>query len=441
MPVTFGKGRQGGRQAPRRGLRRLSGQAGAELFEPLPAGGPAPVHTHTGKVGSGPIGQEQEESRKAWRRKRYWLHDMLRNFTLHRRLKHCCRSRIEGRGEVRVFLGPDGVAHYGDLMRCGLGWVCPVCAVKIAAERAAEIERGGRAHLTAGGGLCWQTFTLPHNAPDRLILTRKVAADAFKAILQGRGFRALRERLAMVGFIRKLEVTHGRNGWHPHLHVAFFTQRPLSEQELEELRAVNFEAWRLAILAAGLREPLPEHSPLTRLDADAAAWAEYLAKMCAAEIARSDRKSARAVGSRTPWEILEDACEHIRQTGEVSGEVDRGDQYPEETSPADVALWREYETAMHGARCLTWSRGLKAGLKVEERTDEEIVAEQEGGEVLATLTLDQWRTVKRGHGRAGALLETAEVQGARGIVRQLNLWHDEDEGDRTLQACLDRPAG
>jgi hypothetical protein len=94
------------------------------------------------------------------------------------------------------------------------------------------------------------------------------------------------------------------------------------------------------------------------------------------EMARADLKQGRA-GGRTPFEIFDD----FRWTGDAD----------------DLAVWREYERATKGRQAITWSKGLRALLAVAERTDEEIAAEEIGGEDLAVIHGDDWRRIVRRH--------------------------------------------
>ena len=56
-------------------------------------------------------------------------------------------------------------------------------------------------------------------------------------------------------------------------------------------------------------------------------------------------------------------------------------------------LCREYERATRGHQRITWSKGLRKLLAVDERTDEEIAAEEVGGDLVVLIDHDAWRTV------------------------------------------------
>ena len=293
----------------------------------------------------------------------------------------------------------EGVAHYTGLQLCGSIHACPVCAARIREERAQEIERGLLAHLSREGGAEFLTLTVPHQVGDRLQPLLKAVAKAFRRVLGGRGWVADRSRYGIVGTIRALEVTHGANSFHPHLHVLLLTERPLSDQERTDLRSALFGRWASAVVSAGYATPLPGLCPMdpVRCAEDVAG---YLAKLVVeadnqtrklgAEMARSDLKQGRRAG-RTPFQVLGD----FASTGDC----------------ADLDIWREWEQGSRGHQAITWSRGLKASLGVAERTDEEIAEEEIGGEDVLTIRPEEWHAITATPGASVRVLELVEQAG------------------------------
>jgi hypothetical protein len=82
----------------------------------------------------------------------------------------------------------------------------------------------------------------------------------------------------------------------------------------------------------------------------------------------------------------------------------------------DLIVWREYERATKGRQAITWSKGLRQLLAVTERTDEEISAEEVGGEDLAVIHSDGWRRITQIPGLPSLVLDHAE-RGAGGCRR------------------------
>jgi hypothetical protein len=232
------------------------------------------------------------------------------------------------------------------------------------------------------------TMTLPHTAGDRLKWTRTLSAGAWKRVTQGRAWLALKKRLGIVGFIRALEVTHGANGWHPHIHVLLLTERPLTPAEQSALHDHAFAAWRASVVKHGHAAPQRWCTTLTVIADEGIAT--YATKMGAAlELTQGAGKLGRSTTSRTPFAVALDY-------------LDTGDH-------DDLLLWMEWERDMKGARQLTWSRGLKARYGIGEQTDEEVAAaDVPDAEVVGVLTAAEWRVVVAVPGLRVRLLEAAE---------------------------------
>jgi hypothetical protein len=355
----------------------------------------APVHKHTNNVYR-PVSTATPKGRRKGVKRllRYGLRKGLQRVSDNKRFLGCGRVRL--RDYVGVVVGPEGTAHFSGVMSCGSVWLCPVCSAKIDARRAEEVAGVLKAHLAAGGAAYFGGLTMPHDFGDRLEPMRRLNTEAYRRLLQGPVWLNLKKRLGIVGYIRSLEVLHGANGWHPHTHPLFLTDRLLTAEELAELQAYVFRVWRSAIVKAGYRTPERVGFSL-ELVASPESIGAYMSKMgLALELTHGATKDGGAL--RTPFNIAED----FLATGDY----------------ADQVLWLEYEKAMHGARRLTWSKGLKARYAVAELSDEELATEEVGGELVATLSPDDWRAVVAADASI-AILEAAESDGAAGVLAVL----------------------
>ena len=331
------------------------------------------------------------------RRWRYAARDLLWSFSSLKSLRACGRTKIDTGAPVAVALG-DGVAHFRNVQRCASVHACPVCSAKIRAARAGEIDAGVTAWRQAGHGAEFLTLTLPHDVGDRLAELVDAVADSWRRTTgQARGWKEERELFGIVGTIRVLEVTHGLNGWHPHLHVLLLTEAELDDVERRILLAGIEARWGQAVVRHGYRAPAPGVGVTMTPVRSSETMARYMSKVMdeagrersvGMELARGDLKAGRRKG-RNPFEILADVLE--------DGDVD------------DLALWGEYERATKGRRVLTWSKGLKELLDVDDVTDEELVDEEAGGEVVIVLDEIHWRRLKATRGGMGRLLELVEL--------------------------------
>lgn len=267
-----------------------------------------------------------------------------------------------------------GRAHYSGLERCSSIWACPVCAAVVRAERAREIEKAVTAHHEAGGSALFVTLTIRHGREDPLAQSLDAVLKSWQKILGSRAWRGgkretgMRERFGVTGYIRSTEVTHGDNGWHPHIHAVILLENDLPESEVARFGDAIHRDWARYVQAATGKRPDREHgTDVQKVDRDGKVLARYLSKMqdeghgakswgVAAELARADVKAARR-GGVVPFELLDE-------------------DHPLPRSQRH-ALWTEYVAGTKGRRAITWSRGLKAAFEIDDRSDEEIIEDTE----------------------------------------------------------------
>lgn len=342
------------------------------------------------------------------REARYRLRALLREVT---GLKRCAGCGMPlGASSVAVKVSADGVAHFSGLVTCGSVWVCPVCAAKIRAFRASEIARGLAGLIERGGGALFVTLTLPHEAGDALTRTMDLVSDGFAAVASGRPYRRERDEHGILGHIRAFEVTHGKHGWHPHLHIALALNRPAPPRVAALLTASWQDRWDRWLIGSGWSASVSGVGVRIDVVRRAEDLADYLAKVqdgadltgyqpetrVGVEMARADLKVARK-SSRTPFEILAD----FGTDGNVT----------------DLDLWHEFERATKGKSAIRWSKGLRALLLTEdELTDEEVAAADVDGDVVALLDPSLWRRLAQIPGADATLLLAVERGGYRELL-------------------------
>ena len=311
------------------------------------------------------------------------------------RVVHCSRS-IQGDG-VNVHRTVDGKrARFGGLTTCGSGWTCPVCALKIAEVRRAELSKALVQHVTAGGRVHLMTLTFPHEADWPLAdlmarfdkaRNRFTNSRAFKKILGKDGAATCKGRVS------SLEITNGQNGWHPHLHVLLFVRRSLTIDEGEILQ----HAWVSQLLKAGLGDnsklsDMMAHALDLRGGEDAA---DYVVKY-----GREEKWGLTSELTRT--HTKETAHESLTPFGLLGAYMD-GDT---------VAAGRfvEFADAFLGKRLLTWTPGLRKEFDLsEDDSDEAAAAAAEVEEQkVGRLSSDQWKIVLERNARAELLNFAAE---------------------------------
>lgn len=325
------------------------------------------------------------------RARAYQVRDELRPWASPRCGK-CGRVRVRAWVTIGVRVAPDGTAraHFNGPMRCGSVWECAVCALQIRAERASEIERAASWWRGQGGGLLMLTLTVRHATWHDGRRSRAGLVEAWGSLASGAPWQRWCAAAGLRGWVRALETTHGGNGWHPHLHALLFVAPgATAPAAVAELRAQLAARWGDAVARKLGEEQRPDLAH--GCDLRPAHVAGYLSKI-ALELTAAPSKVARAGGHRTPMQIALDFLE--------TGDAD------------DLELWQAYCRGMKGAKFTEWSRGrmdlrAAAGLGAE-RSDEEIVAGDEGEEYTAAEISGAVWDGSRGWRWEVAVLEAAE---------------------------------
>jgi hypothetical protein len=280
-------------------------------------------------------------------------------------------------------------------MVCANLWACSVCSAKISERRRTQLEKAISTVLDNGGGVYHMLLTIPHNlkcrAEDRT--AKKLLEGLLKAYerLCAGKYRLSTLVPGYLGSVRSLEVTHGENGWHPHLHVLVFTDAPLDDQALDLAQFKIWGKWQarvhklMGVLPsrkafsfagavrgsfqaeefrnaegvteeAGFEHVCPVTGYVTKFGAD-----QELQKIiedrrrwgAADELTKAHLKTAGR-GGRSPWQLLADY-----QAGDLQAGM----------------LWKEFIEAFKGRAQLFWSPNLRVDLGLDDdQTDEQLAA-------------------------------------------------------------------
>ena len=344
-----------------------------------------------------------------------------------KRIVKCGRCPT-GKGNTAVKRTDNNQAYAAGVQTCGSVWACAQCSFKIRAKRAIEITQAVRVHLERGGSVLHVVFTVAHRPDEALTDIWGVLSDTWSYLTSGGSWSNFKNALGLDGYIRSAEVTHGGNGWHPHLHVLLFINKPVSPLENEDdyyqLRHYLRKRWTKRLTEKHGREVSQEFG--LRIDPVKADNAEgsgqYLTKV-GLEMAMTNTKLGRGEGQRTPFAIAHDAAE----TGDIE----------------DMNLWREWVQGSHNKRSITWSQGLREHLGLgPEKTDEELATEDPDGQTVAEITPDLWRAITaRRDGTRVHVLAAFEhhqdaIDGARAVARLLAGLHIHVEIRQTARTEL-----
>ncbi|MGO3296859.1 MAG: protein rep [Marinobacter sp.] len=306
---------------------------------------------------------------------------ILRKISTLTRVRRCGCHPAPGAGAVGIKFSPaspntGASAGFSGLERCGSVWACPACAARIAAHRASQLADGCKGWIESGGTIAMVTLTMRHHSGMHLKELWAAKSRAWRAVHNGRGYKEDKERAGIAGWATGTEVTHGKNGWHVHIHCLIFCRQRNSKDALESIGARAFERWSNSLESAGLPRPTTKHGVdvvAVNSGDGAREIGSYVVKGLAAESSLGQLKSGRG-GNSTPFELLDSAGD--------------GDT-------KSIALWKEWESASRGKRQMAWSRGMKQALQVDELTEQEIVDTDIDGETIGMISPDDWRKVGR----------------------------------------------
>jgi len=257
----------------------------------------------------------------------------------------------------------EGNAWYEGLQTCGSVWECPVCSGKISQRRRLELNELLKWCRGMGYDVQLLTLTFRHDRELSLVAGLDLLKRAKKRMHQSYWWKR-KVTPQLIGHVTATEVTHGDNGWHPHLHMLVVVDTG-SAAVVDGLRST----WEHSLEAFG--GSCNEHG--FRLQ-NASEAGKYISKWGAAEeMSLSGSKSSN--GGRNPWQLLASYGDGDKQAG---------------------ALFIEYVEAFEGKKQLSWSNGLKAAVGIVDVCDSDIVADEgreDEGKIVAVIPPDLWRKI------------------------------------------------
>lgn len=316
--------------------------------------------------------RESYDPRKV-RAERYALKSVVNLLLPTSRTSKCMRWTLPG-GYSKIYRSTEHQrAFYAGLQVCASVWACPVCAAKISERRRLDLISAIATSKAMGMQAYLLTLTVPHGLGDDVGKVVDGIHLAWKKTTNGRAAQNIRKDIGLRGFIRALEVTYGKNGFHPHLHVLLFVDSGLSPESVQK---AFIPLWQKACIAAGLPRPSDLHGCKV---SDGSYAASYASKWgIESEMTRTHTKKAKP-DSKTPWDFLRDVLAK------------------NESAKKSASLFRLYVETFKGRKQLYWSNGLRKLLALSDmQTDAEIVEKIEDyAQLIAQLTVEQWGAIIR----------------------------------------------
>jgi len=292
------------------------------------------------------------------------------------------KGQPQRRGVIELLHDPERLrAYYKGVQTCGSSTADPVCSGVIYDYRRSEVAAALTWAREAGYKVLFLTLTASHGPEMALEPFSDALGEAMRLVYEGRPWRDFKRSCGYLGAIKGMEVTYGKNGWHPHFHLLWFCERG----SVGDVQAYVDQAWSSALARVGLSglrgiRAMVKDSSMTA--------AEYIAKFdhirawdLDAEVTMWTRKVGNKQKGLTPWDFL--------RLG-LSGEP--GEPLVERAR----VLFREYAAALKGKHPLQFSPGLKARVGLADVSEEEIAAGDANTQaltVLAYIPVAQFRRI------------------------------------------------
>jgi hypothetical protein len=259
-----------------------------------------------------------------------------------------------------------------------------------------------RTVLTAGGSASLITLTMRHHSGHKLKDLWTALSAAWRGVISGKQWMADQELGGLLGWVRVVEATHGRNGWHLHVHALVCWERSVPLELAQDVGHRMWQRWTRVLERKGLTSWKHRGGVDVRMATlNTDNLAHYFNKL-AREVTSSHTKESR--GGRSPFAIVTDGLE--------TGDAD------------DLDLWGEWEQASFGRRQLTWSLGEHDLRKLadlgSEESDAEVAEEDLQGEDLIALPHPTWEALLAGE-LTTDLLDAAEIAGVAGAQAFLTM--------------------
>lgn len=327
--------------------------------------------------------------------------------------------------------GKARVARATGIKTCGSVWACPVCAPVEADRRGEALSRVVARRWKQGWRVAHVVLTVRHTGGEPLEAVFGALTTAWRHLVSHRKVKGL---LKGWDWHRSVEVTYGRHGWHPHIHLLLLAPPGVDPYLLEE---PLWEAWRDAVQAVGWAPSARGGYSYTvpSSEEDAVEVSRYNEKTWSLpqEVSLGPVKGGK--GGLSPFELLAIADGALEDEGE--GLDTPGVLRPQAStrgfsvSPDEaLVLWVEYVEATKGRKRTGMSRGLRA-----EWLQALAKVEDEGATEVAQWRLAQVVQVRRGvflmfllrGQRLAYVLHWAEVLGDLGRAMELaGLVEDEE---------------
>lgn len=262
--------------------------------------------------------------------------------------------------EVEVRKTKDST-HLGNLASCSRHLRCPICAYKLSQIQNTRLNKIIEKSINEKRIISMQTLTVPHTKKDSLESLNTLLQKSFAQIMNGRKIR----KYNLIGIIKRYEITYSKvNGWHPHLHILFIHENTQTLTDINQLHHDVKTAW---VKKTNAIYSYQHHTLATPKKLQ-----DYVTKFhLTNEFSSSHTKQTKKKTSLTPFDLLEKAPK-CKQS---------------------FALFMEYLEATKFKRILTISKSLLDEIKLQDKSDDELLQETVNAITFGTIDTQLWKTI------------------------------------------------
>ena len=152
------------------------------------------------------------------------------------------------------------------------------------------------------------TLTIRHHDGQQLKDCWEAVSSGWQSVTSGKQWVSDCAKYGLVGWVRTVEVTHGANGWHVHVHALLIWENQVDQEQAEFVGERMHRRWTRRVQKRGF-DSLRDSGGLdvrmaTLKPGKGSGLHEYFVKL-SHELTGGQAKLAKG-GGRTPFQILTD---------------------------------------------------------------------------------------------------------------------------------------
>ncbi|EIJ0948493.1 hypothetical protein LH710_004419 [Vibrio vulnificus] len=341
------------------------------------------------------------------------------------------------------------------LSTCGSAAVCPICESVISERRGNELRTVFNQAIAMG--LCIQllTFTFPHTIEDEITDLRPKLSEAQQRFFNGSPWKRCVDKYGIKAYCRSLECRFGTNGWHPHFHFIVFSEHPLPKTKLLDQTSVSnrwrkldinqqsddwlwfLNRWQMMCEKVGLQSP-NEYGLDIR---DGSKAYDYVVKYGSDGQAKTTKN-----GKVLTWDMADEMTKGNKKNGKDSlSPFQLLDLIGDDDAPKDVKKFYrheflQYARAMKGVPLLRWSKSAFDVFVLDERTDTELLLEENKVSILfAKISIFEWRCILKHSSRDDFMDVVNSGAPVEAVTAWISQWVELEKSDRESLPEIDTP--